>query len=316
MLKSRLKQGKEDLDKAIAYINELCELVMQPKSIDDYFHYFVYDDRVVPEEEQMAESIKRMSLRENFYDACRSLTRKYLAIATEMPEAGYTEQRANEIDLMVRDYDKTMHAIMLRSGDQTDLGQYESEMRALLDRYVSARPSDVLATLDEISFLDFIDKKKPEEFEIVAEVGGEHGVSEIIVSNVRRVINRKHDQNPEEYERFSERLNRLLLEMREGTQEYKVLLQELIRLAMEVRKGNNSYPTGIDTDGKKALYDNLGKDAELVQVVYDTVKATAQTNWRTVDLRRKLLKREVQKVLPEGYDIDMVMGILTSNSEF
>ncbi len=316
LLKSRLKQGKEDLDKAIAYIKELCELVVQPKSIDDYFHYFVYDDRVVPEEEQMEESIKRLSLRENFYEACRSLTRKYLAIATEMTDAGYTEQRANEIDLMVRDYDKTMHAIMLRSGDQTDLGQYESEMRALLDRYVSARPSEVLATLDEISFLDFIDTKKPEEFEIIAEVGGEHGVSEIIVSNVRRVINRKHDQNPEEYARLSERLNRLLIEMREGTREYKELLQELIKFAKEVRKGNNSYPAGIDTDGKKALYDNLGKDSELVQMIYDTVKATAQTNWRTVDLRRKLLKREVQKVLPEDYDIDIVMGILTSNSEF
>jgi len=318
LLKSRLKQGKEDLDKAINHIKELCEPVEQPKSIDDYFHYFVYDDRVIPEDEQLAKSIKNMSLREKFYDACRSLTRKYLAIATEMIEAGYSEKEANDIDIMVKDYDKTMHAIMLRSGDQTDLGQYESEMRALLDRYVSAKPTEVLATLDDISFLDFIDKKDPEEIEKILgdDFGEGHGSAEVITGNVRRVINRKHDQNPEEYDKLSERLNRLLKEMREGTIEYKELLRELIRIAKEAHKGSNNYPNGIDTDGKKALYDNLGKDVNLVMKIYETVKAKAQTNWRTVTSREKLLKLEIKKILPDTIDIDIVLGILRANNEF
>lgn len=321
LLKSRLTQAKEDLDEAIRHIKEICEPVEQPKSIDDYFHYFVYDERKVAESEQLAMTIRNTYIREQFYDACRSLTRKYLAIATEMSEAGYSKEEALSIDRMTKDYDRTMHAIMLRSGDQTDLAMYESEMRALLDRYVSAKQSEVLGKLDDISFLDFIEKKSTEEImeefgSAEDDLGGQPGSAEVITSNVRRVINRKHDQNPEEYDRLSERLNRLLLELREGTKEYKEVLRELIKLAKELHRGTNNYPDGIDTAGKKALYDNLGKDEELVKRIYDTVVDNAQANWRTVDSRLRLLTKKVKRELPEGIDIDKVMGIIIANNEF
>lgn len=321
LLKSRLTQAKEDLDEAIRHIKELCEPVEQPKTIDNYFHYFVYDERNVAESEQLAETIRNTYIREQFYDACCSLTRKYLAIATEMSEAGYSKEEALEIDRMTKDYDRTMHAIMLRSGDQTDLAMYESEMRALLDRYVSAKQSEVLGKLDDISFLDFIEKKSEEELmddfgNIENDLGGQPGSAEVITSNVRRVINRKHDQNPEEYDRLSERLNRLLLELREGTKEYREVLRELIKLAKELHHGTNNYPEGIDTAGKKALYDNLGEDVELVKRIYNTVVDNAQTNWRTVDSRLRLLTKEVKRQLPDGIDIDKVMGIIIANNEF
>ncbi len=321
LLKSRLTQAKEDLDEAIRHIKEICEPVEQPKTIDDYFHYFVYDDRVVPESEQLAVAIRKTYIREQFYEACRSLTRKYLAIATEMKEAGYSQSEAETIDRMTKDYDHTMHAIMLRSGDQTDLAVYESEMRALLDRYITAKPSEVLGKLNDISFLDFIEKKSTDEvireFEDAEdELGGQPGSAETITSNVRRVINRKHDQNPEEYDRLSARLNRLLLEMREGAKEYAEVLRELIDLAKELHRGTNNYPDGIDTAGKRALYDNLGKDVELVNTIYEAVINNAQTNWRTVDARRRLLTRKVKQVLPNDIDIDKVMSIITANNEF
>lgn len=321
LLKSRLAQAKEDLDEAIRHIKEICEPVEQPKSIDDYFHYFVYDERKVAESEQLATTIRNTYIREQFYDACRSLTRKYLAIATEMSEAGYSKEEALAIDRMTKDYDRTMHAIMLRSGDQTDLAMYESEMRALLDRYVSAKQSEVLGKLDDISFLDFIEKKSTEEImdelgSAEDDLGGQPGSAEVITSNVRRVINRKHDQNPEEYDRLSERLNRLLLELREGTKEYKEVLRELIKLAKELHRGTNNYPDGIDTAGKKALYDNLGKDAELVKRIYDMVMDNAQANWRTVDSRLRLLTKKVKRELPDNIDIDKVMGIVIANNEF
>lgn len=321
LLKSRLTQAKEDLDEAIRHIKEICEPVEQPKAIDDYFHYFVFDERKVAESEQLATTIRNTYIREQFYDACRSLTRKYLAIATEMSEAGYSKEEALAIDRMTKDYDRTMHAIMLRSGDQTDLAMYESEMRALLDRYVSAKQSEVLGKLDDISFLDFIEKKSTEEImdelgSAEDELGGQPGSAEVITSNVRRVINRKHDQNPEEYDRLSERLNRLLLELREGTKEYREVLRELIKLAKELHRGTNNYPEGIDTAGKKALYDNLGKDVELVKRIYDTVMDNAQANWRTVDSRLRLLTKKVKRELPNNIDSDKVMGIIIANNEF
>lgn len=321
LLKNRLTQAKKDLDDAINHIKEICEPVELPRSIDDFYHYFVYDERVVPEEEQMAVAISKMYIREEFYNACRSLTRKYLAIATEMEEAGYKKEEAEEIDRMTKDYDRTMTAIMRRSGDLTDLAQYDSEMRALLDRYVMAKPSEILAKLDDISFLDFISTKSTDEvvddfIDIEDQLGGQPGSAETITSNVRRVINRKHDQNPEEYDRLSERLNRLLKEMREGTKEYKEVLRQLIEIAKEIHMGTNNYPETMNTPGKRALYDNVGKDAELAETIYNTVKANAQMNWRTVEARRRLLLKKVKQVLPEDMDPDFIMSIVTANAEF
>ena len=320
LLKNRLTQAKKDLNEALNHITEICEPVALPRTIDDFYHYFVCEESV-PEEEQMATSISKMYIREEFYDACRSLTRKYLAIATEMEEAGYSKQEAEDIDRMTKDYDRTMTAIMRRSGDLTDLAQYDSEMRALLDRYVMAKPSELLAKFDDISFLDFISSKPTDELaddfiEVEDELGGRPGSAETITSNVRRVINRKHDQNPEEYDRLSERLNRLLKEMRVGTKEYKEVLRQLIDIAKEIHMGTNNYPDNINTPGKRALYDNLGKDAELAESIYNTVKANAQMNWRTVDARRRLLQKKVKQVLPEGVDADLVMSIITANAEF
>lgn len=85
----------------------------------------------------------------------------------------------------------------------------------------------------------------------------------------------------------------------------------------DIRHGDTiNNPDGIDTAGKKAMYDNLGKDVELVKRIYDTVVDNAQANWRTVDSRLRLLTKKIKRELPEGIDIDKVMGIIIANNEF
>ena len=77
-----------------------------------------------------------------------------------MKEAGYTDEETNDINAKVKDYNELRKAIMLRSGDITDLKQYNSTMRQLLDQYVQAPKSKVIEKLDDFSFLDFIDTNK------------------------------------------------------------------------------------------------------------------------------------------------------------
>ena len=320
LLKSRLEQAREDLDKAIAHIKEVCEPVEMPKGINEFFKYFAYDESVKVED-QMTVIIKKTSIRETLYDACRSLTRKYMAIATEMKEAGYTDEEAKEIDQMVRDYHRTMNAIMLRSGDQTDLRGYESEMRALLDRYVRADKSEVLGKLDDVSFLDFVTSKPIGDFvkdmeEMQQTVGGLEGMADVMTANIRRVINRKYDQNPLEYERLSECINRLIREMKEQAKGYMELLKEMVELAREMVRGKSSYPETINTEGKRALYDNTGRDEAVALRLYDAVKANAQQGFREYKPKLLLLRKAIKKVLPEGIDADVIMSIIQANGEF
>lgn len=133
LLKNRLEQGKKDLDEALELIEGICQYVKQPKGADLYFDYFVFDQATTHVEEQLAVSLENASKREQFYNAVLTLTNRYLAIATQMVEAGYTAEEAKTIHQKVTDYDELRKAIMLRSGDSTDLKQYNAMMRQLLD---------------------------------------------------------------------------------------------------------------------------------------------------------------------------------------
>jgi len=148
----------------------------------------------------------------------------------------------------------------------------------------------------------------------VFETGGKGGMAEALTANIRRVIMRKRDSNPEEYDKFSARLNQILEEMRENTKEYEQLLKEILDLCRDMR-GEHEYPQGIDTPCKKALYDNLGKDEHLAGAVYAAAKENAEIGWRDNNLRRKKLKLAITQALPKGADVDKIMKILISNEE-
>ena len=45
---------------------------------------------------------------------------------------------------------------MHRAGDIIDMKQYDQQMRNILDMYVDAKPSKVLAMLEDFSFLDLV----------------------------------------------------------------------------------------------------------------------------------------------------------------
>ena len=127
-----------------------------------------------------------------------------------------------------------------------------------------------------------------------------------ISNNVRRVINRKHDQNPEEYERLSERLTRLLKELKENKIAYKEAHLELIEMARDINNGSKDYPEDIDTEGKRAIYDNVGEDLELTNKILNCIASHAQGGWRNLPSRQKMLTLEIKKLsLPENIDFRM-----------
>lgn len=320
LLKSRLQEGKKALDEAIEEMQNYVIPVKEPKTADQYFDFFVYDQATTLVEDQMAVSIENGSKREGFYNIVNKVVTRYLAIATQMIEAGYTLDEAKRIHAMVSDFSELRDAIMLRSGDLTDLKQYNAIMRKLLDRYVQAPESEVLAKLEDVTFLDLIDTNQSPD-EVAADLtenisSGETSVAETISANVRKYIVRKRDQNPEYYDKLSEKLNRLLEEYRQKTIEYKDMLTQLLSYIQDMRQ-RVGYPLSIDTPLKKALYDNLEKNETLALAIYETVENRHQPNWRELKARRKALKTAIfNAVGVDGDKLDSIMNIIASNNEF
>lgn len=325
LLKNRLEQGKKDLDSALETLEGICLNVKHPKSVDNFFDYFVYDQRTTHPDDIEAVSIENANKREIFYNAVIKLVNRYLAIATQMSEAGYTITEANEINEKVKDYNELRKAIMLRSGDITDLKQYNSTMRQLLDQYVQAPKSKVIEKLDDFSFLDFIDTKNVDGAEVIIdgedEIGGEPAAAEAISSNVRKYIVRKHDANPVLYESLSKRLNAILENMRQHNEEYKETLRKLIELAREARGNTKKYPEFFDTDGKKALYDNLEDNEELAKKIYEIALENLEQGFRDSGFAGKAKRKKMKnalKALGELSDeqIDTIISIFIANAEF
>ena len=320
LLKNKLEEGKKDLDAALERCERLSEPVKDPKGVDEFFDWFCYDQHRGSEEEHQAEIILNARKREDFYDACYALVRRYTAIAMQMTEAGYTEEEADKIYLKVKTYDELRNAISKRCGDYVDLKKFDAEMRALLDDYVVSSRVEVLEKLDDFSFLDIIDIKDDGEVEVAdgveTELGGKKGVAETMAANVRRVINRKRESNPEEYKKFSERINRLLEEYQQSKLEYKELLKSIKALAEEIRKGENVDPR-INSDGKKALYDNLGKNVDLALMLNGVIEANAAHGFRTSEVRKKKLLIAIKNALAgTSFDPEKILNIVIHNPEF
>ena len=319
LLKNRLTEGRKALDDAIEELHNYVMPVKEPKEIDQYFDFFVYDQTATPTEEQMAVVIENGNKREGLYNLVNKLVNRYLAIATQMIDAGYSIDEAKHIHSRVTDFAELRDAIMLRSGDMTDLKQHNAMMRKLLDRYVQAPESEVLAKLDDFTFLDLIKPDStPEEAAEGLYDGGKgekRGVAEILVANTRRYMVRKRDHNPDYFDRLSDKLNKLLEEYRNKTMEYKQMLVEIMRMIAELNA--QGYPAEINTPLKKALYDNLDKNAELALTIYDTVANRHQPNWRELPVRIKALKNAVSSASGlAGEALERIMTIITANGEF
>lgn len=317
LLTDRFENAKRDLDTALERVEHLCEPVAHPKTTNEFFDYFVFDQRSTEPDGEEAATIRTAPLREAFYNAVKILVTRYSAIAFEMERAGYTSEEAQTIFERIKNFDNIRNAIMHRAGDIIDMKQYDQQMRNILDMYVDAKPSKVLAMLEDFSFLDLVLDGNSETAEHEAEeaLGGKDGVASTMTANVRRVINRKRESNPEEYRKFSERINRLLAEYRQGVLDYKEYLKAIAELAREL--GNRTFDPRLDTQGKQALFDNLGEDLALTLEVYQLIKVNAKQGFRTNGVKEAKLRRALEAFsLSKPIDVDNILRIAINNPEF
>lgn len=321
LLKNHFQQGRDDLEKALETVRKLTETILPPRGIEEFCDYFCYNHVLYIKPEEQSEQIAHnQQKREDFYNACGTLVRCYVAIAIEMDRAGYSPEEADAIYQEVKAYDDMRQSVMHRSGDYYDIKEYDAEMRKLLDDYVTAPHADVIAKLDDFSFIDLVLQEDGEnsdaEGEAEKSLGGKKGVAETLGQNIRRVINRKRNTNPAEYKKFSERLNRLLEEFNNGEIEYRQLLKSIQEMASELRRQANPHPE-LDTQLKVDLYNNLGNNLELTLRVFDFINRNIQPGFRNISPRRKKALRAVQEALQgTEYDWLAIYNIIDAHSDF
>lgn len=315
LLKDRLKCAKEKLDELLERLEALCEPVESPKETHNFINYFCGDNSKNAEKLKENEP-KRVEL----YKLVSSLIRAYSDIANEMIKAGYTEDGAKEIKNKVIFYEKVREEIKLASGDKIDLKSYEPAMRHLIDTYIGAEESIVLASFDEMSLIDIIMAEGNKFVEHMPNniKNNKENVAETVENNVRRLIIDESKNNPKYYEKLSLLLTEIIDQRKQDVIEYKEYLDKIIDVVRKAKKPeeSNQYSDKVNkTPGLRALYDNIG-DEELALNLHEDIIAERPDGWRGKKIKERKVENIIKKHIFNEDKVKEIYDIIVNQKEY
>lgn len=298
-IKEKNKACRKDLEEAKEQAEALLALV-HPQTREGFFRYFVYDDNA-PEEEMDKQLDDNAEKRSKLYKYVRRYLNCYANLANSLEDMGYNEAERKEYAECARKYDALKREIELRSNDHIDMRRYEPDMRQVLDLYVKAEDSEVIAKLDDTSFLDIVAAQNEEQLnDLPDELKDEYGraSAETVEANLREVIRKDSPFNPAYYGKLSIILQELIDKRKKEMLDYEEYMKELIELVKKARgKSANSYPESIKTPGMRALYDNLGQNEYLAIRAHEVIKENALVGFRDNRLKQRKLIKALAKLL-------------------
>ncbi|HMN11383.1 MAG TPA: HsdR family type I site-specific deoxyribonuclease [Bellilinea sp.] len=316
LLKDRLEEGRDRLEKAREAVAALCEPVEPPRETADYLRYFCAQNSG-DTEELKANEPRRVKL----YKLVGSLMRAYANLANEMADAGYTDAETQAIKAEVEHYVSVRDEVKLASGDYIDLKMYEPAMRHLMDNYIRAEDSETLSSFDDLSLVDLLVNRGAEALDDLPSGirNSQEAMAETIENNVRRVIVDMMAVNPAHYQKMSELLDALIQARKQQAQDYKDYLDQITALARQVKNPGEDahYPETINSDARRALYDNLDRDESLAVEIDQAIRAVKKDGWRGNRFKEREVRYAIASVLRDHPDlIDEIFEIAKNQRDY
>lgn len=317
LLKDRLEQAKLDLDNALEMVRALCEPVKAPRNTEDYIYYFCGKSGL-----NQDELTEKEALRLTLYQNVAKLLRAFANIANEMPDAGYSAQDVDSIRTEVAHFEKVRDEVKLASGDLVEMKRFEPAMRHLLDMYIRADDSEVLMDFEELGLIELIVEKGADAVEALPDSirKNQEAMAETIENNVRKTIVDENPVNPKYYEQMSVLLDELIELRRQKAIEYQEYLEKIRELSRKVIRPEQTaanYPPSMDSNPKRAFYDNFGQDELLATKIDSAIRYTKKADW----VGDRFKEREIANAVREetaGYDVDIqgVMELAKAQKEY
>lgn len=316
LLKDRKEQAKQDLDDALERIRALVEPVPAPKSIIEYQHYFCASD-AGNMDQLKANEAKRVEL----YKSVSGLVRAFGAIANELEAAGCTEAEATAIRKEVAHFVSLRDEVKLGAMENVDFKQFEAGMRALLDTYISASPSEAVVEFAEVGLIELIVERGQAALDYLPEPikKDKEAVAEVIINNVRKTIVDERALNPKYYDSMSSLLDALIEKRRHEAMAYKSYLEQLIALTLAVgtKQSDAVYPDWAKTGAQRALIDFGFADPTAPIAVDAAIHVAKPHDWVGNKMKEKVVANAVKSVLPAGFSrLKELMDLLRARDEY
>ncbi|MCL5734739.1 MAG: type I restriction endonuclease subunit R [Actinobacteria bacterium] len=317
LLKDRTEQGRKDLDEALERVRALCEPVEPPKQTLQYQRYFCAAE-AGNMEQLKANEPKRVEL----YKSVGTLVRAYAALANDMEAAGYSAQEAQAINDEVAHYVAVRDEVKLGAKENVDFKQFEAGMRFLLDTYIQAGSSEVVAQFEEQGLVDLIVNRGAGAIDALPDgiKKDPEAVAETIVNNVRKVIIDERALNPKYYDKMSALLDSIIEQRRKEALDYKHYLQELLALATKVGKKESDtiYPAWAQNGAQKALVDFGFEDEETPRRIDEVIMENKPHDWVGSRMKERKVANAIRAALPhDGFDrFDELFDLVRARDEY
>jgi type I restriction enzyme R subunit len=302
LLENRLEKAREKLEETEETVRALCEPVEPPKDSAAHLRYFCAQESGNASQLKENEP-KRLSL----YKHVAEFVRAFANLANELQEAGYTADEINALKAEVGQFEKVREEVKLASGDYIDLKMYEPAMRHLIDNYIRAEESKKIASFDDIPLVQLLVERGADAVAALPKGirDNREATAETIENNVRRLIIDEQPLNPKYYDKMSELLDALIAQRKKEALDYQKYLERITDLAKKVTNPatGEAYPKELDTPGKRALFDNLGKDEMLALAVDNSIRANRQDDWRNNPFKIRKVRIGIKAVLRNNEEL-------------
>ena len=314
LLKDRLKQGRDRLEKALEALALLCEPVQPPKGELEHIHYFCGNTE--NEDDLRATEPQRVAL----YKSVVALVRAYANIADDMQQAGFSTFEIERIKKDTERYLKLREIIRQASGETIDLKAYEADMRHLIDTYIEASEPREISDFGDIGLLDLIVKSGIADAINSLPKGiknNPQAISETIANNVRSKIIKEHLNDPAFYDRMSTLLVEILDDLRSQQIDYEEFLKRIADVAKRVQQGKaEDIPIALNTPAKRALFNNLNSDEALALKIDEVVRRVKPDSFRGNLAKERVIKAELFSILDSESEVERIFQIIVNQSEY
>lgn len=315
LIKTRAELARELLEEAKEALLFLEEPVPMPRTDLQYQHYFCGNTEIESDLDAKA------YLREALYRSVATFVRAIANVGEDWDASGYAQPEIDAILALQKHFLKVRDLVRLTSGEQLDLKPYKADMRRLIDMYVEADPAREIFSTHDMGVLEMLDQLGAAE--TMKRIGERTVSAEVVENNIRKTIVKSKLSDPVYYETMSELLNQVIADRKAGAIEYAEYLKRIEDLAKNAKSERlDDTPSTLDTPGKRALWNNLGKNAALALALDATIREHRPDAWRGNPQKENVIRKAIYETLKadgvsyQTDEVERVFNIVREQAEY